>query len=188
MSTDRIGAHEALMQFLYRAPIGLVQTTLDGTIEMINPLSASLLMPLSRSGNLDNLFAALEGVAPQLRAMADAFDQQSGVVCGAVRVALAGRRGAPQVLSVSLLKLDRARLMSPAIRVAAAEPSRSCHWQRGNRRPHRQRRVRRGPQQSARPRRCVRDSAAAPRVIEQALRHRIPSITLRPEHGHRASE
>ena len=33
--------NEALMQFLYRAPIGLVQTTLAGEIEMINPMSAS---------------------------------------------------------------------------------------------------------------------------------------------------
>ena len=57
-------AHEALMQFLYRAPIGLAQTTLAGEIEMINPMSARLLMPLSRDGGLDNLFEVLDGLRP----------------------------------------------------------------------------------------------------------------------------
>ena len=64
---EQLDINEALMQFLYRAPIGLLQTTLDGTIEMINPMSASLLMPLSRDGTLDNLFVAFEAVAPQFR-------------------------------------------------------------------------------------------------------------------------
>jgi hypothetical protein len=40
------------MQFLYGAPIGLVQTTLEGEVEMINPTSAQLLMPLSSDGSL----------------------------------------------------------------------------------------------------------------------------------------
>ena len=56
-------ANEALMQFLYRAPIGLVESTVDGEIEMLNPMSARLLMPLSADGNLVNLFHILESVA-----------------------------------------------------------------------------------------------------------------------------
>jgi diguanylate cyclase (GGDEF)-like protein len=114
MLTDGPGAHDALMQFLYRAPIGLVQTTLDGTVEMINPMSANLLMPMSRTGNLDNLFVALEEVAPQLRKLAADFDQPSGLVCEAVRVHSADRRtaGEPMVLSISMVKLDGSRLMA----------------------------------------------------------------------------
>ncbi len=113
MSPEPIGADEALMQFLYRAPIGLVQTTLDGTVEMINPLAASLLMPLSRTGDLDNVFVALEAAAPQLREMTAAVAQPNGVVCDAVRLSLAAdpRGGAAAVLSISVLKLDGARLM-----------------------------------------------------------------------------
>lgn len=45
MSTISKDAYESLMQFLYQAPIGLVQTAPDGTVEMINPMSARLLMP-----------------------------------------------------------------------------------------------------------------------------------------------
>ncbi|MEO8627972.1 MAG: EAL domain-containing protein [Betaproteobacteria bacterium] len=115
MSAEIAGAYEALIQFLYRAPIGLVQTTQDGDIEMINPMSAQLLMPLSRDGSLDNLFAVLDGVAPQLRKLAAAFDQPTGTVCESIRIRLDvgdARNAALKILSVSLLKLDQATLMA----------------------------------------------------------------------------
>jgi len=114
--------HEALMQFLYLAPVGLVQTGIDGEILMINPISAQLLMPLARDGNLVNLFEALEGVAPELRHLCAQFTRPNGMVCDGLQIhlnhpgyasggALRPRRS-PQVLSLSLLKLDDARLMA----------------------------------------------------------------------------
>ncbi len=107
--------YEALVQFLYVAPVGLVQTGLDGSIVMINPLSAQLLMPLSRDGGLSNLFGALEGVAPDLRHQASEFKDGYGMVCEGLRLQVsAGVRGQsdPQILSLSLLKLDDTRLMA----------------------------------------------------------------------------
>jgi diguanylate cyclase (GGDEF)-like protein len=118
MSTEFSGEHEALLQFLYRAPIGLVQTNLAGDIEMINPMSARLLMPLSVDANLINLFAVLGRFAPDLRRLTAAYEQSSGVICESLRVPIvAGESDCPaetpsQVLSVSLLKLDDARLMA----------------------------------------------------------------------------
>ncbi len=109
--TDVDGS-EALLQFLYRAPIGLLQTTLDGTVEMINPMSARLLMPITATGDLDNLFEALSQVAPGLRAKVDAFGGDAGVVCEGLRFEIgATPRQAPRVLSISMLKVDAARLM-----------------------------------------------------------------------------
>jgi diguanylate cyclase (GGDEF)-like protein len=112
--TNKVDAYEALVQFLYRAPIGLVQAALDGTVDMLNPMSSSLLMPLARDGSLDNLFTVLQDVAPQLRDLTAAVDAPSGVVCEGLRVQLgdAAAPGAPQVLSLSVLKLDGARLMA----------------------------------------------------------------------------
>jgi diguanylate cyclase (GGDEF)-like protein len=104
------GAYEALIQFLYRTPIGLVQTTLDGTIEMLNPMSSQLLMPLARETGLENLFAVFDPLVPRLRTMVMEFAPPSGVICEALRVDLDGMAGA-QVLSLSVLKLDDARLM-----------------------------------------------------------------------------
>jgi diguanylate cyclase (GGDEF)-like protein/PAS domain S-box-containing protein len=114
--------HEALMQFLYLSPVGLVQTALDGEILMMNPVSAQLLMPLQRDCNLFNLFDALEAVAPELRNLCTSFAAPSGLICDGLHIhlnhpgypsggALRPRRN-PQVLSLSLLKLDDARLMA----------------------------------------------------------------------------
>lgn len=107
--------YEALLQFLYLAPVGIVQTALDGSIAMINPLSAQLLMPLSRDGTLDNLFDALEQVAPELRNLVRQFPEPHGTVCDSLRVQLSagipGRKDA-RMLSLTVLKLDDSRLMA----------------------------------------------------------------------------
>ncbi|MET0323017.1 MAG: diguanylate cyclase [Duganella sp.] len=106
--------HEALLQFLYMAPVGLVQLAADGAIQMLNPLSAQLLMPLSRDGELVNLFEALAPVAPDLRQQCASFMPDHGQVCDASRLYLhADDSGSgPQVLSLSMLKLDADRLMA----------------------------------------------------------------------------
>jgi diguanylate cyclase (GGDEF)-like protein len=105
--------HEALLQFLYLAPVGLVQTGIDGAVTMINPISAQLLMPLARDGSMDNLFTVLQDVAPQLRELTVRFAQPSGPICEGLRLQLADAApGAPQWLSLSILKLDPTRLMA----------------------------------------------------------------------------
>ena len=107
--------YEALIQFLYLAPVGLVQAEMDGGIVMMNPISAQLLMPLSRDGGLDNLFAALDRVAPDLRYLCDQYTLPAGKICDGLHVHLhAGGAGkkVPQILSVTLLKLDEERLMA----------------------------------------------------------------------------
>lgn len=106
--------HEALLQFLYMAPVGLVQLSADGTILMLNPLSAQLLMPLSADGGLTNLFEALASVAPDLRQLCAAFVPAHGQICDATRLYLHADNTAsgPQVLSLSMLKLDAGRLMA----------------------------------------------------------------------------
>lgn len=106
--------YEALLQFLYMAPVGLVQLSSDGTIIMLNPLSAQLLMPLSRDGELTNLFDALAPVAPDLQLQCSQFSAAYGQICDATRLYLHadGAASGPQVLSLSMLKLDAERLMA----------------------------------------------------------------------------
>ena len=106
--------NEILMQFLYRAPIGLVQTSISGDVEMLNPMSSRLLMPLAPNGNLDNLFTVIEPLLPSLRQTVADFRQASGVVYDAVRIhpgATLNEAHMPQVLSVSIMKVDDNRLM-----------------------------------------------------------------------------
>jgi diguanylate cyclase (GGDEF)-like protein len=111
---EHIAAYEALVHFLYRAPIGLVQADLAGNVDMLNPMASSLLMPLARDGALDNLFTVLGELAPQLAGLVASHEAPSGVVCEALRVQLGARAGssnAPQHLAISVLKLDPQRLM-----------------------------------------------------------------------------
>jgi diguanylate cyclase (GGDEF)-like protein len=108
-------AEESLMQFLYQAPVGLMQFARDGSVEMMNPMAAQLLMPLSPTGSLDNLFTVLDGVAPQLRQLASEFKASSGTVCESLRIAIGTdrqRRATPQVLAISMMKLEAGRLMA----------------------------------------------------------------------------
>ena len=116
MTADASGAYDALIQFLYQAPIGLVQTRLDGEITMINPMSAQLLMPLVPDGNLLNLFDALAPVAPQLRRLAELADMDGGVICESLRVELRrtdsqGRETTPTI-AIRLVRLDRTTLVA----------------------------------------------------------------------------
>ncbi len=107
--------YEALLQFLYMAPVGLVQMGIDGDVVMINPLCAALLMPLSKSGGLSNLFQVLQNVAPDLPHRVRAFESVHGKVCDALHLQIdSGQPGRkdPQVLSLTLLKLDEERLMA----------------------------------------------------------------------------
>jgi diguanylate cyclase (GGDEF)-like protein len=106
---------EALIQFLYRAPVGLLQCGIDGSIEMLNPMSAQLLMPLAASGSVENLFVVLDGIAPQLRRLTADFGPGTGSVCESLRIVHRSQRAgstAEQTLSLSLLKLDGGRMMA----------------------------------------------------------------------------
>ena len=107
--------HEALIQFLYLAPVGLVQASLDGAISMMNPAAAQLLMPLASDFNLDNLFIALQGVAPDLRNLCHDFAAPQGIICDGTYLHLdpdSRNKASARVLSLSLVKLGEARLMA----------------------------------------------------------------------------
>ena len=119
---DPFAAHEALIQFLHRVPVGMVQVALDGSVELMNPTAVNLLMPVSDGTNLGNLFEALESLAPQLRSLCAAVSGPTGLVCEGLRLPLTPHRppplitlrpgGAPEVLSLSVMKLDSDRLMA----------------------------------------------------------------------------
>jgi len=110
---DLAQEHEALLQFVYMAPAGLIQARSDGEIAMINPVAAQLMMPLSRDGDLSNLFTALEDIAPDLRSRLAAFAAPQGMVCDGVHLLTPGAaKGERRMFSFSLIKLDDSRIMA----------------------------------------------------------------------------
>jgi diguanylate cyclase (GGDEF)-like protein/PAS domain S-box-containing protein len=115
MDTAESEEYEALLQFLYLAPIGLLQARIDGEILMVNPLCSQLLMPLSANGDLNNVFDALQGVEPDLRSRVQAFAGSHGMVCEGLQLRVAAdpaRKQGRSILSLTLLKLDEERLMA----------------------------------------------------------------------------
>jgi diguanylate cyclase (GGDEF)-like protein len=134
MIAEPVATYESLLQFLYRAPIGLVQSNLAGEIEMINPMAANLLMPMAADACLDNVFTALKQAAPQLRAKVAAYAHEQGEIDEAIRITVPLAPGqapgsARQVLSIGLFKLDGARLMVSLADVTAqvAQEQRGLH-------------------------------------------------------------
>jgi len=113
--SDIAEEYEALTQFLYMSPVGLAQIDTAGDFTLLNPVSAQLLMPLSRDGDLSNLFVALQDVAPDLRTLVQKFERPHGMVCEGIDVQIDagvwGKRD-PRMLSLTLLKLDQRRLMA----------------------------------------------------------------------------
>ncbi len=115
--------HEALLQFLYIVPVGLVQARTDGEILLVNAMSAQLLMPVSPDGQLDNLFRVFDALAPDLRNRVASFAAPHGTIVDAMQLPLPANpptRRQPQVLSLTVLKLDGDRLMAVVSDVTAS--------------------------------------------------------------------
>ncbi|ACY18005.1 sensor histidine kinase [Haliangium ochraceum] len=109
-------APEELLQFLYRCPVGIVESDQHGSLGLINAFAAQLLMPLCADGELRNLYDVLAPWSGEVRALIEGFDADSGVVCNSRRVQL--RReddGQGQahalVYSFTIHKLGPARLL-----------------------------------------------------------------------------
>ncbi|MEK8052954.1 ATP-binding protein [Ideonella sp. DXS22W] len=102
------GAYESLLRFLYRSPVALLQTTLDGQIELITPMAARFLMPLAPAGRLDWLFPLIEPQHPGLAAAVAAFTEPRGVVCDGVLLRIPDG-ASTHLLSMCMLQMDKAR-------------------------------------------------------------------------------
>lgn len=107
--------HQDLLTFLYSVPVGLVQASSDGNIELINPAAARWLTPLSPYGRLDNLFALLSVVAPDLRRAVLERAAVAGVVVDNLRFEVRGGlrpSEPPDFVALTLTRLDDGRLIA----------------------------------------------------------------------------
>ncbi|MES2009994.1 sensor domain-containing diguanylate cyclase [Cupriavidus basilensis] len=100
--------NEELLTFLYMSPAGILRIDAAGNVAMANPKAAQVLMPISRTGSLDNLFTVFEDLAPELRSMAATFAHERGYICENHRIFLPTRKQQePNVLSCSMLRVAR---------------------------------------------------------------------------------
>ena len=92
-------------------PVGVLQIDDHGTIQMLNPMAAQLLMPIRPDAVVENLFDALERCAPDLRNMAASYTEPSGRVCDNRRLLIGIHDSQPHVLTCTMLKTSPGRIM-----------------------------------------------------------------------------
>ena len=116
MPQDFEALYEELLQFLYRTPWGLIQTTRSGEIQMLNPVAAKLLMPLAFNARMDNMFDLLRSARPELQTLVEAATAPYCVVCedlplAALHQQALGAGAAPSSVSISIFAQNRDTLM-----------------------------------------------------------------------------
>jgi hypothetical protein len=85
---DIASEYLAMLQFIHLAPVGLVQTSTTGDIQMMNPKAAQLLAPLGFGDGALNLFDTLDRASSDVRSLVQVFSGNSGVVCENYRLEL----------------------------------------------------------------------------------------------------
>ena len=102
-------SYEALIEFLYLTPVGIIKFRPDGKVEMANPLAAQLLMPLAVDFDLSDIYRLFSGVAPGLRRCVERFHGIAGQICDQMQLAVPGTH---TVLTLSINKINSSTLMA----------------------------------------------------------------------------
>ena len=125
-TTDR--EQEQLLQLLHLCPVGIIKLDAYGSIVLMNPYGAQMLMPLSTDGRLTNLFDLFGEFAPEVGEMARRFPARIGKVCDEHRVFLPGPslRTSGTIIAITLQNIDSEFYVAVLTDVtAAAERERS---------------------------------------------------------------
>jgi diguanylate cyclase (GGDEF)-like protein/PAS domain S-box-containing protein len=104
--------NEALLEFLYLCPVGLIQFTPTGQVDMMNPLAAQLLMPIAAAAMINDVFATLERFAPDLRSLVESYPEPRGVICENRRIVVRASDEDGLILACTLIKIEEGRLMA----------------------------------------------------------------------------
>jgi diguanylate cyclase (GGDEF)-like protein/PAS domain S-box-containing protein len=69
-----------LLQFLYLMPVGVVKFRTDGTVEMMNPVAAALLLSMNSADTLGDIYSSLASITPDLQQQMAQFGGHFGAV------------------------------------------------------------------------------------------------------------
>lgn len=102
---------EALLDLFLLAPCGIVEVDEDGRVEVANLAARRLLTPFTSTGSLDDLFAALGAVAPDLAARVRAFDGPRGLIVDSLELLAPGQHSG---VHLSIVKVSTGRVVAVA--------------------------------------------------------------------------
>ena len=106
---DYEASYEALVEFLYLAPVGIIKFRPDGVIEMANPAAAQLLMPLATDGDMSDLFQLLSTTISDLRTYVERFESDAGQIFDQLELVVPSTRA---TLMLDINKIDQRTLMA----------------------------------------------------------------------------
>ena len=102
---------EALLDLFVLAPVGLVEVDEEGRVEVANLAARNLLTPFTRGGTLEDLYAALGSVAPDLAARVRSYEPPRGVIVESMELLAPGEsRG----VHLALVKVAPGRIVAVA--------------------------------------------------------------------------
>lgn len=97
---------EELLECLYLIPVGIVKFDSDGSIDLINPMASSSLMPHSLDGELDNVYVVFKYLSPDLDSRNTEFPRTTGKVVDKQRLETRVE-GESTTLSLSVYRVNR---------------------------------------------------------------------------------
>jgi diguanylate cyclase (GGDEF)-like protein/PAS domain S-box-containing protein len=106
---DSHSPYEALVEFLYLTPVGIVKFRADGTIDMANPTAAQLLMPFATDGDMSDIYRVFGSIAPDLRTRVENFVAHSGQICDQLQLDVPNTH---RVLTLGVNKIDPGTFMA----------------------------------------------------------------------------
>ncbi len=129
---DYASAYEALVEFLYLAPVGIIKFRPDGMIDMANPTAAQLLMPLADDGDMSDLYKLLKSVAPDLQEHVERYAPANGQIFDQMQLIVPITQN---TLMLDINKIDSRTLMAVVqditdLTAARREVVRQTHSQR----------------------------------------------------------
>ncbi len=117
-------ADEALLEFLYLAPVALMRFRPDGRIDLANAEAARLLIPLAADADMTNIYPLLLPLLPDLRQRVAGFRAPFGQICQQVRLTVPG---AATVLLLTVNKIDPTTFMAVVLDITQTVDLRARH-------------------------------------------------------------
>ena len=116
-ASDLASAHEAMLEFFYLAPIGLLQFRADGAIELANAAAARLLLPIAPDADMDDIYRLFSCILPDLRACVESFHPATGQILDQVQLSLPGKH---TTLTLTINKLNPRTFMAVVLDITSA--------------------------------------------------------------------
>jgi PAS domain S-box-containing protein len=99
----------SLLEYIYQSQLRLIVCDQLGTVELMTPVAAQLLMPLARNGRLDNLFEVLKRFLPKLSDYI--AHSRNEIVCDGLQFEVPWQT-APRVMSLNLHRLGKDKFLA----------------------------------------------------------------------------